>query len=427
MTWRQGARRVVAVARRVRDEWPLATRGALLAGFSALAVFWYGREQLDVVLFLAGGVGLALVGLAVVMVLLAALAKRRRPGRPAPLLVHAETGVAARTGYTLPRLGRWPFLAFSCAWKEPEGVLVELEPAEGRMAEVVRAGRRGHAQRIVRRLSVEDVFGIAGVTWERAEASEVVVLPAVGRLRSVPLLASMAGGDAVPHPVGRPEGDRMDIRAYVPGDSVRHILWRAYARNRQVNVRVPERAIAPARRTVAYLLTGRGDEAAAGAARVTLEEGLLGSSWVFAADGAPDLAATVPDALQAVARSGTGEPRPGLGPFLEAALPDGQGRCIVFAPPRSGPWLDAALACARRFPGVLTFVIGTDGVAPAGGPGRLGRLVLAPVCEDATSPADLLRVLHALAGARCPAVVVDRALGRSYGADHMAALEAAAR
>ena len=76
----------------------------------------------------------------------------------------------------------------------------------------------------------------------------------------------------------------MEIRPYTPGDSVRDIMWKGFARNRQLNVRLPERSVAFDDKACAYLVSGVGDEAASALARLTLECGLLGDDWRFGAD-----------------------------------------------------------------------------------------------------------------------------------------------
>ena len=66
-------------------------------------------------------------------------------------------------------------------------------------------------------------------------------------------------------------------------------------------VRAPEQAISPARRTIAYLITGEGDEASAGVARAAIESGAFGSSWVFGADGTTEVARDRAQALEVLA------------------------------------------------------------------------------------------------------------------------------
>ena len=98
-------------------------------------------------------------------------------------------------------------------------------------------------------------------------------------------------------------GDRVELRRYVPGDSARFIHWKVFGRTRKLMVRVPERALSRARRTVAYLVAGAHDEAAAAAARAAIEEEALGTDWQFAADGSPEATSDRSEAIHKVMAS----------------------------------------------------------------------------------------------------------------------------
>jgi hypothetical protein len=244
---------------------------------------------------------------------------------------------------------------------------------DGQSREELLALRRGDADRLVRRFSVGDALGLTSLEWNDAAAAGLRILPHVGRLREVALLPALAAADGYAHPGGEPEGDRMEIRPYVPGDSVRDILWKAYARTGHLSVRRPERSVAPARRTLAYLVAAEADEAAAAAARVALESDSLGRTWRFGADGSPDVRGDLGAALAAIARSGSlvvDDQAAGLEAFLTRAARDGDTHCFVFAPGRAGPWTERALAAARRQPIELSFVLAVDRALPESSPSR---------------------------------------------------------
>jgi hypothetical protein len=414
--------------RRISDLVPPTGRGSLVAGASA-GVWAFGNHALDYVLFVVGLAGLVLVACASLFVGAAALVLSRRL-RPQGVAARSlEAGSPLRTGFRARSLGAMPLLKLRWEWLWPEGVEVRPRLLRGWLNEEVVASRRCHVSSVRRRFTLFDVFGLARVAWEVDAAGEVMVLPNVGRLRNMPVIQSMAGGEGIPHPGGAPEGDRMDIRRYVPGDSVRNIMWKTYARTRQLNVRTPERAIARSRKTVAYLVSGRGDEPAAAAARVAIESGVLGRKWLFGADGAGSEPTDDPGrALVAIARSGSAESAAlaggGLGGFLDAVSSDGEVHCIVFAPARGGAWLETVLEAARRYPGSLSFVLGTDGVARSARPLLWRRLLLSAEPEAGTPAAELAGVLRRLSGAGSEALVVDRLSGRPYGHVHHKALAA---
>ena len=155
----------------------------------------------------------------------------------------------------------------------------------------------------------------------------------------------------------------MEIRPYAPGDSVKNIMWKMYARNRQLNVRLPENSVFHSKRTVAYLLSSPGDEAAAAVARVALESGALGQDWEFGADGTNEVCDELSPALLAVARSRALDAplAYGLDRFLMQC--HGQhARCIVFAAAQPSPWLGPLKQTLARYCGQFTLILATDGM-----------------------------------------------------------------
>ncbi len=412
-------------ARRAMELFPLTWRGFFVALFAGFALWRFGYGTLDLLLFVIGISGLVLVVLSVLTVVVSALYLRRRiPG--APPLRRLEAGSLISTGFQVPALAWMPLVRIRWQWLEPSGVICRIRPRGSFASEEVIAEQRGLVSGVRRRITVGDVFGLSGVSWERADSGPLTVLPDVGRLKNMPLLQPIASAEGLPHPMGAPEGDRMEIRRYVPGDSVRNIMWKTFARTRQLNVRTPEKSIDRARKTVAYLLTGPGDEPAAAAARVALERDGLGFGWLFGADGTAEPAESLDAALEAIARSSSyrhnggrhASPAAGLSAFLSDQDSHGEVHCIVFAPARSGPWTHDALAVTRNFSGAVSFVLGTDGVAQ-GRPSPLWhRLLFVEPTVEGISTDQLADLMGVFSKAGCTAQVVDRTSGRTFDQRH---------
>ncbi|TNE86691.1 MAG: DUF58 domain-containing protein [Deltaproteobacteria bacterium] len=234
----------------------------------------------------------------------------------------------------------------------------------------------------------------------------------------------MTGGDGMAHPEGPPAGDPMDIRHYGEGDPIRFVLWKVFAKSRTLVVRTPERAISPQDRTIAYLVSAPGDQAAAGAARVAIETRALGNRWQLGADGCDESADNRPHAMELILRSAAVDDAnsgAGLGRFL-AGLEGRSRRAVVFVPPVPGPWLDRVLAtCGPEHLGgaQLDFVVCTDGIgAPAA---RRSWFVRPTDTASGTDPELLAAVLKRLAGAGRLAVL-DRKTGEYHPESHLAAL-----
>jgi hypothetical protein len=299
-------------------------------------------------------------------------------------------------------------------------------PRGGRQEEEVTPTARWRIEAIERRVVVEDVLGLMRVGWRHEQRAPMCVLPNVGQFRQMPVIRALSGGEDLPLPMGDPVGDRVDYRRYGPGDPLKTILWKTFARTRQVMVRTPERAIAPAQRTVVYLVAAPWDEPAAGAARVAIELGILGVNGRFGADGQPPDGTADPDlALQWIAASAAARHRGGadLEPFLREAERHGRVRGIVFVPAAPGPWLDrvALVVAGRRR--MLDVVVGTDGVALEP-PSWLRRLVWRGKPARTLARADLDETIHRLLRAGVEPIVVERHTGKVYGLGHLRAMRA---
>lgn len=422
---RAASTRGARLGRAVADKYPFTALGTLLLSCGYLAVLEMGQKRQDYVLYVAGLGLLAVVLVAGLLVVAAALVVGI-PIRPRTL-AHArfEAGRIERTGFTLPSLSLMPLVSLDWDWLEPLAVRLEKRIEKGRLVEEVIFGERGEHEQTVRRVVIEDVLGIARVAFQSSEYTPRTIRPALGRPLASPLLEAFAAGDAISHPAGPPDGDPIDMRRYVAGDPMKRVLWKVYARSRNLMVRLPERAISPTHRTLAYLVAGEGDEAAAAVARIAVESDALGPEWRFGADLPPGKA--IPDATDAatalsliVASRGAREQAgAGLGPFLERNELWG-GRCVVFAGAQPGPGLEALCAEARRRPGRLEVVLGVDGVRGAERAGRWRRLFLLDGEDDDLAGArvdaeELGRTSKALTTAGASVTVVDRPTGKVQG------------
>ncbi len=424
-TLQRTRQRTLELTRRAADLVPLTWRGVFVTLFSLLALWRFGYGSLDLLLFVIGVSGLVLMVASALTVILSAVYLRRNIDK-APLTTRRlEAGSPIRTGFRVPALRRIPLVRVGWQWLEPSGVECRQVPKGRWHLEEVVATQRGQAKGIRRRFTVGDAFGLTGIVWERDDPGSLAILPNVGRLKNMPVMQPMASAEGLPHPMGAPEGDRMEIRRYVPGDSVRNILWKTFARTRELNVRTPEKSIDHARKTVAYLLTGERDEAASAAARVALQNNSLGQGWLFGADGTTEPAESLDAALEAIARSGSyrrtvagngngnGAPTAGLASFLERQGNQGDMHCLIFAPASLGPWTAEALALTRNFSGAVSFVLGTDGVSQSN-PSPLWRRLLFVDTTEGINTDELSEIMRHFASAGCPAQVVDRASGRSF-------------
>lgn len=390
---------------------------------------WYalGIDRGDLVIRTLASAALAVVALTSISTLVAALRLRsvlhRRRSTPEPL--ELEVGHPGHTGFRA-KVALWlPLVDARATWTSPP-VHHELVRLRGSLTEKVTPLRRGEFSGIEREITVEDHLGLSRVRFRSLESRRIRFVPSVGALKNIQVVQGMAAGDGMAHPDGPPSGDPMDIRHYGAGDPIRYVLWKVFAKSRTLVVRTPERAISPEQKTVAYLVSADGDQAAAGAARVAIETTALGNRWKLGCDGCDEGADTRQHALELIvqsARTTPSESGAGLGPFLHN-LEGNSRRAVVFVPPVPGPWLERVLAvCGPQAAGgaQIDFVVCTDGIAsPA--PQRAG-LLFRPLdtTQRAADPEALGEVLRRLSGAGS-LKVLDRTTGQLHPESHLTAL-----
>lgn len=425
-------RRFAEATRRGLDLFPLTGLGVLVAVAATAALVLYGLRRLDLVLLVVGGafVVLTVLGLLAVVATSIGLALhlRRRPGGGEP--VEVECGYSHRTGFSLGGVRFIPLVDVTWTWAEPPAEL-KIVVERGRLVEEVVGRRRGIVSGVARRFEVRDVLGLCAIAWVWRDRQPLRFVPTMGALRNIEVVRGMSAGEDLPHPEAPAEGGPFDMRPYSAGDPIRFVLWKVFAKTRDLVVRTPERALAPARQTAAYLVTGHADEAAAGAARLAVTAGALGSGWTLGADGCPEPAKTAGGAVELLTRSAaTAEARGGadLADFIAHHAERQSARLVVFVPGRPGPWMPPVAAVVREVGERLELVICVDGIVR----GRKGRSWAAALQQRSPGEAaeatlatvdELQAVLHGLRGAKI--TVVDRRAGQIFGAEHLRAMEAA--
>ncbi|MEM9190685.1 MAG: DUF58 domain-containing protein [Myxococcota bacterium] len=433
-SWMNRLRRGLGTA---RDLFPLTFLGVAVTAGSVVSLVYYGVERIDLLLLVVGIVGLGMVALSLLFSVSTAIYlywRFRKQTNEKSLVL--ECGYPRRTGFAVASPWFIPFVRVGWAWESPTVHLVQRRHGL-RVHEEVTPVYRAMREEIVRRFEVGDAFGVCRIRFRGREERKLRFTPAIGNLKQMHVIRSMSAGDQIAHPDGPPEGERADMRHYVPGDPVRFILWKVFARSREVVVRTPERAIGPVRQTVAYVVSGPGDEPAAGAARVAVDSGALGGDWVLGADGTEAVADTGAAALEVLARSGevdAEEGAAGLRDFLKNATPGSMGRALVFVPGRPGPWLDRlANAMAQGNVPQIEFMVCTDGVAPPADGSFLQRALRRDKAYDprtgigSCSAEEVSEVCQRLAKSRARVTVLDRLTGRVYTEAHQRALAAQAQ
>lgn len=311
----------------LRDRTPLNTSTSLVLALAGALLMSYERDDqiLDLALWLLVGV-IALMSLIVIAEALYVRRWCQRQGALAPR--ELEVGQEGLTGLSVPLLGPTALTHVTLTWVEPTPLTHELIATSQGLEELVSVARRGRLSEVERVVKVEDLFGFCSVSWRWRQQADLTVYPKSVSVSAAPL-QQLQEGDELYDPQGHPEGDKVELRRYQEGDPLKLVVWRLYARSRQLMVRTPERALSLKRDLVAYVLTDPTDEPSASTARAYLERGLLGEDFELYADGCSGGAKSAAEALEHLLASARGEPLDAL-PQLLALPAQRQRSCVVF-------------------------------------------------------------------------------------------------
>lgn len=400
---------------RLRRVFPLRAGAFVLLSAAGALVFLFAPKEADFLLYPAGLVALLLVAVCTVLTTAGTLVLRRAVKRlEATVPERLETTHEIATGFRFPALSRWLVLDVSLTWVEPAGLQVALVPIDGLLSEVVTAKERGRYTRLVRRFTVGDVFGLTQLSFDISWTVALSIAPASAK-HGAQLAAGRSQGETLANPAGRVEGDLVEMRQYAYGDSMRHILWKVYARSRKLLVRMPERALAPGPVSVAFFVAGPEDEASAGAARLYVEAGLLGADLVFSADGSAAPARSARDAVEQLVDSASKREH-GAEALDAAASQIDPGRltsCVLFVPPVDGAWRERVVGFVKKHGLDASVIIGVDEAGePTAQASRLESFLFLPEENLDSARPSLKKLRAALEADGLPVKILHRSTGQ---------------
>ena len=180
------------------------------------------------------------------------------------------TGSSVLSYFSL-RLGR-RFLRDGCV--SPTHIVSGSEPkgAKRHLLDEVWFPHRGLWSLSGVSVELNDALGLTKFRWTLPQFTEVEVSAKTLGIQPLPIVAaSSQSGDQLSQSKER-SGDLFDIKAYDPSDGAKRILWKTYAKSRQVVVRRPEPAIVPEGEVAAYLVANPLDDHVAGAMQGYLQQ-----------------------------------------------------------------------------------------------------------------------------------------------------------
>lgn len=306
--------------------------GSILVGAWVYTTF--GEAEQDYLLYMSG---FAFSLFALFFVLLAYIErwrlKRELAEQERLHSVKVEVGQDLLTGFTLPSIPINPLFQIKVTWYKPTAREYHLELFGGRLNELIKPKRRGKVHEVHRQVVLEDIFGFTSLRWFEVQACDINVYPQQTPSNELSLRRPQQGDDFY-DPIGEPHGDLVEMRRYEDGDPLKLVMWRVFARSRQLVVRAPERALAEKRDLVAYFMADPSDEASASTARSYLDAGLLGEDYIFIADGCQGQARNHSQVMDHLLSSAKGESLSALTELTSLPVQQQRG-VIVFASAQS--------------------------------------------------------------------------------------------
>lgn len=289
--------------KKIRGWFPFTLPGVLVLAFCLFLRFLYATKHQDFILLVITTsffviLAYSLLSLFVSVLVFFISLKKTVFGK-----IIGVTEMLIPTSLEIRRLFIFPNIDVTLDWVSPNFVSCQGDWSKNRYHEKIIAKRRVDENFVSRKIIFKDVLGLVSFSHVFKRGQEVWIKPEIGKANVPSPLLLFSMGDEVSHPVGKPVGDYMDMRPYQRGDPVKHIIWKAYARNRRLLVRIPEKAVSQSKKTVAYLVTGKNDEPAASLAWLTLSGGYLGKDFLFATDGDEKMVSNRDEALKKIVES----------------------------------------------------------------------------------------------------------------------------
>jgi hypothetical protein len=256
---------------------PLTTRGILALAISSFCLFFLAKEYSDLIASILGTSLLIMVTLTTILLLVSAPFLKKKMS----IVNHDSTQkLFSRTtnpcGFSISRLRILPFFYLSIKRNIPDKevrhqthVFTGITTYQGKnsiITDSIWYPHRGLFQ--IKGYTVEygDIFGLTRRIWSCGSEITHKVAPPPVTISPLPIMAASAQiGDTETAKHTR-SGDLFDVRSYRPGDSLKRILWKVYARSGDLVVREPEPAIIPEGEVAIYVLAQKREDLVASSA-----------------------------------------------------------------------------------------------------------------------------------------------------------------
>lgn len=244
---------------------PLTGRGFAALLFSALLIFYFAKEQSDLVAAILGTTLLLTIALCLTTLMLTTPLIRRR------LIISSNDGAAQyishqknSSGFVLEGLSIPAFFSLSIKRKfDTPAVVHQAHILTGRFSasnfistsktsdnkhyflDTVQFPHRGEYVSEGFEIYFSDIFGLTKRKWRTDTRIAYRAAPPALEIAPLNIMAASSQIGDTQSSQDNKSGDLFDLRAYHPGDSLKRVLWKVYARSGELVVREPEPAIIP--------------------------------------------------------------------------------------------------------------------------------------------------------------------------------------
>lgn len=342
---RQIAKYVARGIRKTKGYFPITWTGII---FLCLAyVVWYGEvtKHYNQILYASVSWLLAVFVFVFVITMIGVLlvsVVTRRSNRHIPELNTVETGQRLQSGYRIYRPAYLPFIQIEVCVQPDAPFVARYDRKKNWIYETVTLTTRGRYERLVRTITVRDMFGISAVTFDHEAPFNAEIRPCSTVFDSIQF-AARASGEGYSFPTGDAKGELVEMRRYQAGDPLRYILWRVFARSRKLLVRAPEPAVVEEQEMFLYFIAGQKDDDSASLTRSFLTTFAESDTDLhFCADGSNRVVHNavdgVDDVIESVRHRAHGAEN--MLDMIKRIPVQASRHCFMMVPQMPGPWLD---------------------------------------------------------------------------------------
>jgi hypothetical protein len=256
---------------------PLTVRGIFAGALAALCLLYFAKEYSDLIASILGAALLIVMSLFTLILLLSAPYIKRKlrissSDQEMELVSRRENGC----GFTISKFRIPPFFCLRIRRAiENKSVLhsthilkgsTRSEDRQDVYIDTLHFPHRGIYECHGYDIELADILGLTRRKWRYKSPFSYHVYAPRSEIAPLPVMAASSQLGDTETSQRNKSGDLFNIRGYQPGDSLKRILWKVYARSGSLVVRDPEPAIIPEGEVAIYVCAQKREDSVASCA-----------------------------------------------------------------------------------------------------------------------------------------------------------------